>query len=159
MERFSNSRAEYWNQIISELSDLENSNSEEFRFQFLELDQLLTYGFSIIQLKGNRSFLKLAIWNAEFDNERFDKGIYNIDRLAITNHKIELAPFEWNKLEEQLKSDLELTDDGGITLDGRFCRFESGKKRIEWNSNQEINENLIDLSEMLRNKASLQQNG
>jgi hypothetical protein len=157
MERFSNSRTEYWNQIIEELSAKENIDSEDLRFQYVELGQLLTHGFSITQLEGNKRNLKLAIWNAKFDNKRFDKGIYNLDRLAITNHEIELDQDELNILEEMLNSDLGLTDWEGITLDGLFCRLESGEKKIEWNCNQEINGDLLILTEFLRNKASLQQ--
>ncbi|UII20922.1 hypothetical protein [Fulvivirga ligni] len=156
MEKFSNSRTEYWNQIIEELSNRKDIKSQRLRFQYIELGQLLTHAFSITQFEGKTSSLKLAIWNAEFDNKRFDKGIYNLDRLAVTNHDIALNPVELNKLEGLLKLDLELTNWGGITLDGLFCQFELGDKKLEWNSNQEINNNLISLIEFLRSKASLQ---
>lgn len=157
MDRFSNSRTDYWNQIIAELSDRENTLLEDYTFRYIELGQLLTHGFSITQLKGSKNYLKLAIWNADYDNKRFNKGIYNLGRLAITQHKIKLDSDELARLEKMLKSDLELTNWGGITLDGLFCQFVSGNKKLEWNSDQEINNNLISLIAFLRNKAFLEE--
>lgn len=79
-ERFTTDTMKYWNQIITELSNTEGIESDECRFQYVEVGQLWSHGFSMTQLEEHRNSLKLAIWNAQYDGNRFDKGIYNLDR-------------------------------------------------------------------------------
>lgn len=150
MERFSNNREDYWNQIKKEL--LDSNDSEKFRFQYLEMGQLFSHGYSVAQTELNPSQLIFKIWNAEYDNNRFDKDVFNLDRLAIRNSKVELNPQELKKINKLLESELNLIDWGGITLDGLFCQFEIHNKKFDWNTNNEINSNLTELVELIRNK-------
>ncbi|MEH0157322.1 hypothetical protein V6R21_24625 [Limibacter armeniacum] len=151
MEKFSNNRENYWNQIKKELSDVNDSG--DFRFQYLEIGQLLSHGFSVTLTEKNPRELVLKTWNAEYDNQRFDKGIFNLDRLAITDRKVELNSQESKTINKLLDSKLELTNWGGIVLDGLFCQFETNDRKLDWNTNEEINDDLIELVELLRNKA------
>jgi len=152
MEKFSNNRGDYWNQIKKELLDTNDSNG--FRFQYLEIGQLLSHGYSVTLTDKNPQELVLKIWNAEYDNKRFDKGIFNLDRLAITDRKVELNSQELEKINKLLDSELELTNWGGIVLDGLFCQFETSGKKLDWNTNDEINGDLTELVEIIRNKAA-----
>ncbi|PHN02026.1 hypothetical protein [Flavilitoribacter nigricans] len=153
MERFSNSRTAYWDQIIHELSGPRSESFGELRFRYTELGQLLTHAFSISQFDPDRSKLILLSWNAAYDNARFDKGIYNLDRLSIKRREIKLEAKEMDLLTGHLEAEFALTGWDGITLDGLFCRLEFGDKKIEWNSDHEINENLCKLIDFFRNKA------
>jgi len=150
MEKFSNERTNYWNEIKREL--LGSYDFEDFRFRYLEMGQLLSYGFSITQPANNSKTLILSVWDAEFDNERFDKGIFNLDRLAISNKTIKLNLVEIEKVKELLGKDLNLIDWGGIVLDGLHCQLELENKKLDWNCNEEINVNLTEFIELLRNK-------
>lgn len=152
MEKFSNNREEYWNQVKKELT--ETTSSGKFRFHYIEIGQLLTHGFSVTLTEKNPNELSLRIWNAKYDNGRFDKGIFNLDRLAITKNKIELSSQESEKINELLDSELELTKWEGIVLDGLYCQFETIGKKLNWNTNVEINDNLTELVELFRNKAA-----
>ena len=152
MEKFSNNREDYWNQIKKEL--LDTNDSEEFRFQYLEIGQLLSHGFSVTLNEKNPSELELKIWNAEYDNKRFDKGIFNLDRLAIASKKVKLNSQESETINRLLGAELELTNWGGIVLDGLFCQFEINGRKLDWNTNEEINNDLTELVELIRNKAA-----
>lgn len=153
MEKFSNNREEYWNQIKKELLGIGHSGN--FRFQYLEIGLLFSHGFSIILSEKVPQELVLKIWNAKYDNKRFDKGIFNLDRLAIINKKIKLNSRELETVNRLLNSKLELTDSKGIALDGLFCQFETNLVKLNWNINEEINNNLIELVTLLRHKSSV----
>ncbi len=152
MEKFSNKRQDYWNQIKKEL--LEVNDSQGFRFQYLEIEQLFSHGFSVTLTDENPEEFVLKIWNAAYDNKRFDKGFFNLDRLVIINRKVELNPQELEAINKLLDSEFELTNWGGIVLDGLFCQFETNGRKLEWNTNEEINNNLIELVELIRNKVA-----
>jgi hypothetical protein len=152
MENFSNNRTDYWNQIKLKL--LDSKDYKDFRFRYLEMGQLLTHGLSITQVDSHRMKLILKIWKADFDNKRYDKGIYNLDRLATNEKIIELNSEEVKKIDGLLNKELKLTDREGIVLDGLYCQLETEKNKLVWNSNEEINRNLIELVELLRSKAA-----
>jgi len=151
VEKFSNNREDYWNQIRKEL--LGTNDSSGFRFQYLEMGQLLSHGFSVTLTEKNPRELVLNIWNAAYDNKRFEKGIFNLDRLAITERKLELNSQESITINRLINSELELTNCGGLVLDGLFCQFETNGRKLDWNTNEEINNELTELVELLRNKA------
>ncbi|MCG8386353.1 MAG: hypothetical protein MJA30_12480 [Cytophagales bacterium] len=154
MEKFTNNRTEYWNAIKSELLNFSKSQeSENLRFSYLEIGELLTHGFSIQQSDEHIRDLRLRVWNAEFDNNRFDKGIYNLNRLAVAQKTIHLSLNDAEKINEALSQNLELTNWNGIVLDGLFCQLEFDSKKLEWNVNEEINDETIKLVEFLRKKA------
>lgn len=150
MENFSNNREDYWNQIKKEL--LDTKDAKDFRFQYLEMGQLLSHGFSVTMTKKSPQQLILKIWNAEFDNNRFNKGIFNLDRLAITDCKIELNLQEVKTINVLLNKKLGLTNRGGMVLDGVLCQFEVDGEKIQWTANEEINDDLARLVKLLRNK-------
>ena len=153
MEKFSNNRKEYWNQVKKELKG--SIQSDDFRFQYVEIGQLLTHGFSVTLTKKNPQELDLKIWDAEYDNTRYDKGIFNLNRIAITEKKVELNSRELDTIKRLLNSSLELNNSDGIVLDGLFCQFEIKDIKLNWNANEEINKNLNELVKFLRNKSAL----
>ena len=150
METFSNNREEYWNQIKKELS--ETNDLGNFQLQYIEIGQLLSHGFSITLTEQTPQKLTLKTWNAEYDNNRFDKGIFNLDRLAITERKIELNSQELDSINRLLHSNLERTNKAGVILDGLWCQLKTNDILLNWNTNDEINEGLTELIELLRNK-------
>ncbi len=152
MEKFSNHREDCWNQIKMEL--LDTNDSGDFRFQYLEIGQLLSHGFSVTLTEKNPRALALKIWNAEYDNKRFDKGIFNLHRLAISDRKVDLNTQELETINRLLDSELKLTNWGGMVLDGLFCQFETNSRKLNWNINKEINDDLTELVELLRKKAA-----
>lgn len=156
MEKFSNDRISYWNQIKAEL--LASSNAEEFQFRYLEMGQLFTHAFSVVQYKRNWNQLILKIWNAEYDNKRFDKGIFNLDRLAIIKKEIKLNKQELEHVNDFMLKELKCTNSKNLVLDGLFCQLELKSKKLNWNSNQEVNNNLFEFIEILRHKVHVKQN-
>lgn len=150
MEIFSNSSTDYWKQIIKELTC--DSNVESQNFQYLEVEQLLTYGFSVILPKLNPHVLHIKVWNAEYDNNRFRNGIFNLSRLAISDRKINLNDKESQTIQLLIESALDLKESKGIVLDGLFCQLEINDKTLRWNTNTEMNDNLNKLVVFLRGK-------
>jgi hypothetical protein len=153
MEIFSNNHQDYWKQIKTEL--LDTVDTENCQFRYLEIGQLLTHGFSVIQTKKNPQELVFKIWNAKYDNRRFDKGIFNLARLAITDCKIKLKPYDLKQINNLLSSELKLTKWDGFVLDGLYCQFETKNKKLNWNMNEEINGNLSKLIELVNDQICL----
>lgn len=150
MERFTNDRKAYWDQIKAEL--LGSEDSTQLRFRFLEMGQLFTHAFSFVQLNSSPDQLIQKTWNAKFDNDRFRKGIYNIDRLAVSERAIQLSSKETELLEKLLNEKPGLTHWNGIVLDGLYCHLETEHSTLNWNCNDEINETGLELIEFLRTK-------
>lgn len=151
MERFSNNSEDYWKQIKKELQDF--SDTKNIRFQYLQMGQTFSHGFCISQTKEDASRLIMRSWNAEYDNNRFDKGIFNLDRLAISNQMIDLSDYERGSIDRLLASEFSLTYYPGIVLDGLFCQMKRDGEMLNWNCNEEVNSALIEFVELLRSKA------
>ncbi|MEM7162210.1 MAG: hypothetical protein AAF487_07175 [Bacteroidota bacterium] len=151
MEKFSNHRGDYWKRIEAELKS--QDTRQAFIFHYIEMGALFQHGFSFCITKENPRMLIGKIWKAEFDNLRF-RHVFNLDRLAIKEFNIELSAHENSRLNTLLKSELALSNWEGIVLDGLACEFQFGEQLFKWNSNEEINTNLLELVSLLRNKAS-----
>ena len=152
MERLSNSREEYWSQIKKELSGTNDSGG--FRFQYIEIGQLLSHGFSVTLTDKQPQVLVVRTWNATYDNGRFDQGIFNLDRLAITNRTVPLSLQESDTVNRLLNTEIELKNRVGVVLDGLFCQLEHNGRKLDWNTDEEMNDNLTELVELVRNKAA-----
>lgn len=151
MERFSNSREAYWDQIKSELC---SDNFETCVFRYLEMGQLLQHGYSISQLQKSTDTLIIRYWKAAYDAERFDKGIYNLDRLAIEKKEVKLTQPEVFFIQASLKEKFDLTNWGGIVLDGYYRLLETDDQEVIWNIESEINEPLIAFTRFLQELAN-----
>lgn len=154
MERLTTDSQKYFNEVKKELTDIDVKQNQILKFTFCEIGQLLSHGYSVSYLKGEFDILKIKKWNAEFDNKRFNLNIYNLDRLAVIENNIELTTYDIEKIEKILESKLELKKINKIILDGLFCEFKIEKHSLNWNINEEMNSELSNLVEFLRNKAS-----
>ncbi|WP_298426558.1 hypothetical protein [uncultured Kordia sp.] len=152
MERFTNNKDEFFNQIKTELSTVKSPKGISPRFTYLEIPHFMTYGLSVSSFEKNATELFVKIWDADYDWNRFKTGVFNLDRLAIREHTIVLSQTESNQLNVLLAKKLDLVEFKGIMLDGFYCQFATKEKKINWNSDFEINNNLIKLVNFLKNK-------
>ncbi|CAL2055548.1 hypothetical protein [Tenacibaculum sp. 190524A05c] len=157
MERLTTDRDSYLKEVIKELTQIDLLKNEANRFTFCEVGQLFNHGYSVSLIFGEKEYLKIKIWNAAYDNDRFKLGIFNLDRLAVTEKIFNLSESELNKIYGILERELETKDYGGIVLDGLFCQLNIDKKTLMWNIDEEMNENLDNLISILRKKANVQQ--
>ena len=156
MEWFTNNRDKFLNQIKSELLQYDNGEDWKEIFSYVELPFFLRYAWSYnwsINLKTSKSKLLRKEWNAEYDLNRFDKGVYNLDRLAIKEKEVSI-----NKDDENLFSSIDWNTIGkvkfdGIVLDGLICelKISENEKLIKWNSDYEMNQELNELVYTMRN--------
>ncbi|WP_420574871.1 hypothetical protein [Kordia sp.] len=152
MERFSNNRDEFFNQVKIELSTIKSPKGIFTRFIYLEIPYFMRYGFSISGFEESTSELLVKSWDAEYDWKRFKIGVFNLDRLAIHEHTIVLNQAEINELNILLTKELGLVEWKGITLDGFYCQLTTKATKLNWNTNYEINANMIALIDFLRGK-------
>ena len=157
MERLTSDRDSYLKEVIKELTEIDLLKNEESRFTFCEVGQLFTHGYSVSLIFGEKEYLKIKLWNADYDNDRFKLGIFNLDRLAVTERNFYLSESELNKVNGILEQELDTKDYAGIVLDGLFCQLNMENKTLMWNIDAEMNENLNNLISILRKKASVQQ--
>ena len=157
MERLTTDRDSYFKEVIKELTEIDLHENETNKFTFCEVGQLLTHGYSISLISGEKVYFKMKMWNSDYDNERFKLRIFNLDRLAVTERNFDLSEFESNNLNGILEQELDTKDYDGIVLDGLFCLLKTKNKTLEWNIDEEMNENLNNLISILRKKASVQQ--
>lgn len=156
MERLTNNRDKFLNQIKSELLEYENKEEWKEIFSYVELPFFLSYAWSYnwsINLKTLKYRLKRKEWNADYDLSRFNNGIYNLDRLAITEKEILInstdenyfRTIDWNTI-NKVKFD-------GIVLDGLICELiiSNNQKLLKWNSDSEMNQDLNRFIYTMRN--------
>ncbi len=156
MERFTNNRDKFLNQIKTEFLQYDNGEDWEEIFSYVELPFFLRYAWSYnwsINLKTSIFKLLRKEWNAEYDLNKFDKGVYNLDRFAIKEKEIAI-----NKDDENLFRTIDWTTIDkvkfeGIVLDGLICELRIAKngKFIKWNSDYEMNQGLNKLVYTMRN--------
>lgn len=156
MERFTNDKNQFVEAIENELMEYEEQRDLEHLFTYVEVPFFLRYAFSYaLWLDKNNSmyFLKRKEWNAKYDHSRFDKGIYNLDRLAIIEKEIFLDEEDktyFNTIDWKLLDTIEFT---GIVLDGLTCKLQIGKenKTLVWSPDSRMNNKLKELVYLIRN--------
>ncbi|SDJ98756.1 hypothetical protein SAMN05421823_101591 [Catalinimonas alkaloidigena] len=157
MERFSNRTEDLINQIKTELTDLACPPDWHTHILYLEIGQLLSHAFSVTLL-AHKSEVKFVAkyWNAHYDGSRFQHGIYNLNRLAITEQELSLSETEATFLQSIDTSLLSTAPYKGIVLDGLFCQLSipSSGTTFTWNLDEEMNQPLRTLVHTLRTKAS-----
>jgi len=154
MERFTNNRAEFFNQVKVELSTIKSPKGISTRFTYLEIPHFMRYGFSVSGFEKNTTELLVKSWDAEYDWNRFKTGVFNLDRLAIHEYVVVLSQDEINQLNVLLAKELSLVEWRGITLDGFYCQFTTKEEKLKWNTNYEINEDMNALIDFLRRKVN-----
>ena len=138
MENFTNNTTVYFQAIEHEL--LKDNYTKMPILKYCEIEQRLQYGFSIAFYNVEYPYLLVKIWNASYDNKRFNLGIFNIDRLAITENKIELTPEKSKYLMNFSALNLEKEYLQNAVLDGRKCRLSLFGEFIIWNTKDEISD-------------------
>ncbi|KAA3624471.1 MAG: hypothetical protein DWQ02_23010 [Bacteroidetes bacterium] len=153
MEKFTNDRDKFLKQIIKELKAFPKDPNWEPLFQYLELPYFLTYGFAY-NYSFNEELQQYRLlsreWNATYDNNRFDKGIYNLNRIAIVE---KIVPDEEYDLSSSTNlANLKKVEIESIVLDGLICEMNSPKlsKPLIWNVDDEMNVALQNLVFSLR---------
>ena len=156
MERFTNDRNQFVEAIENELMEYEEQKDLEHLFTYVQVPFFLRYAFSYalwFDKNNSKYFLKRKEWNAKYDHSRFDKGIYNLDRVAIIEKEISLNEKDkayFDEIEWQLLDNVEIE---GIVLDGLTCKLKIGKenKVLEWNIDGKMNKKLKELVYLVRN--------
>ena len=157
MERFTNDKIRFLNQIKVELFDFEDSANWITEFEYIEMPYFLNYAFSVnysVNHAKNEFRLIQKNWNSEYDNSRFKLGIFNIDRLAISKEIIKTSKEENAKFNSIDKRKLETIDYEGIVLDGLICELKVPQieKHLTWNVDKEMNDELSILVNQIRSK-------
>lgn len=155
MEHFTNSPIVYFQNIERELLAYEENSIPELIY--CEMGSLLHYGFSIGLYKDIESYLFVRVWDAHYDNSRFNLGIFNIDRLAIKESKITLNSQETHILENLMTFELKKSDFKKVTLDGRYCKLIISDKHITWNSPDEVPDDINNFVKTLITKAGFKE--
>ena len=153
LERFTNDRYKYLEEIKRELLDYLPEDGSRVLFTYVEMTFFLTYAFSYhCFIKGNEVQIKKKEWNARYDDARFDKGIYNIDRLAIREGKVQLNKEEQAYLTGMKLAEMKTIPYGGVVLDGWICELytKSNEGKLKWNIDEEMNDALTVLIHMMR---------
>ena len=156
MERLTTDRNSYFKEVIKELTEIDLQKNEKRELTFCEVGQLFTHGYSVSLISGEKQYLKIKMWNSDFDNERFELRIFNLDRLDVTERNSGLSELELNKINRILEKDLDIKDYAGIVLDGLFCQLKFKNRTLKWNIDEEMNDGLDNLISILRKKASVQ---
>lgn len=156
MERFTNNRDEFLNQIKIELLEYENEEDWKEIFSYVELPFFLRYAWSYnwsINVKKSKYKLLRREWNAEYDLNRFDKGIYSLARLAIREKEIPINQKDKKYLNSIDWKNIDKINFDGIVLDGLICELRIGEdeKSINWNYDSEMNQDLNKLVYTMRN--------
>ncbi len=153
MEKLTNNREEYFSQIRKELLDFRTESGWRKEFGFLEVPYFLTYGFAVgFFTKDKEGRLVCRKWNADYDNSRFQLGIYNVDRLAIAEESIEIAKDDNEFFQSIDLEKIDILSHDGIVLDGLHCELqitETGKV-LNWNMDDEMNEAMTTLVNRIR---------
>ena len=137
---------EYFNKIIKELS--REYNSSDTKFQYLEVGQLLTHGFSVTQSNQDQNSLILKILDETYDNKRN----YVLHPPVITEKKIALDTTEKQLINELLNTEVATIKTGAIVLDGLYCQLKFNERKLNWNIDEEMNTSLNKLVNFLRAK-------
>ncbi len=156
MEKLTNNRDEFLNQIKVELLGYESEGDWKEIFTYAEIPFFLRYAFSYnwsINIKTSKYRLKRKEWNAEYDHLRFNKGIYNLDRLAIKEKELLIDMEAENYLHSINWGNINTIEFKGIVLDGLMCelRIHKIEKSFNWNIDEEMNEDLTKLISVIRN--------
>ena len=155
MEKLTNDRNKFLNQIKLELLEYEVEENWKEVFTYVEVPFFLQYAFSYnwsVDSANSKYRLKRREWKAKYDHSRFDKGIYNLNRLAIVEKEILINSIDeryfnsidWNKINT--------VEFKGIILDGLDCEFQMKdiKKSFSWNIDEEMNKELTELIYTIR---------
>ena len=155
MERITNDNIKVFEQLKIELSYSEEKATHNLLFCYTEISQLMIYAYSFIALKDKNKeqyqyFIKL--WDSNYDKNRFNLGIFNIDRLAIKEREITLDEIEHNSIQQLYQKPLRTKEYEGIVLDGLFCQLNipAQKRNLEWNIDGEMNHDLSNFVLILR---------
>jgi|GEM_PF-2296967 len=155
MEKLTNSREEYFSQIRKELLDFRTESGWLKKFGFLEVPYFLTYGFAVgFFTKNNEEEGRLVCrkWNADYDNSRFQLGIYNVDRLAIAEESMKIAKDDDEFFQSVDLEKMDILSHDGVVLDGLHCELqipETGSL-LNWNMDDEMNDAMISLVNRIR---------
>ena len=156
MERLTNNRDELLQQIKLELLEYEQAKDWEAIFSYVELPFFLSYAWSYNWSK-NRKTAKYKLsrkeWNAKYDLNRFNRGVYNLDRLAIIEKEIPISQNDEKYFSSIDWDTIKNVEFKGIVLDGLICelRIASKGKVINWNTDEEMNQDLNRLIYTMRN--------
>ncbi|GAB5398907.1 MAG: hypothetical protein Aureis2KO_04920 [Aureisphaera sp.] len=154
MERITRDTVALFNELKKELTGLDVAENETIAFTYCQISQLWHHAFSVSLTIGNQNVWRIKNWNTNFYRKGFENGWFNLDRIAINEKKIEISDPEFSKIQALLDKDLSKNKVSGFILDGLFCQLKIGNKILEWNIDREMNENLTNLTSLLRDKAS-----
>ena len=124
--------------------------NQALKFRYCEISQLLTYAYSVNCIVGERNYLSIKTWNAGYDNKRFGV-VYNIDRLAITENRLNIHDNELFEINNLLANDLAVMKSGNIVIDGLYCELKYNNVILNWNTDMEMNTCLYGLVNYIRN--------
>ena len=103
-------------------------------------------------INGKESKFLQRTWNSKYDRERFNLGVFNLDRLAVTQKDIHFNEDEKIFFNSINLSTLNTVEYKGIVIDGLFCEMKIPKheKKFEWNIDKEMNTELENVISKIR---------
>lgn len=153
MEKFTNDRNKFIEQIKIELLDFENQENWISKFQYVEIPFFLFYAYSVdisINMQSDMLKMRMKNWEANYNLSRFQLGIYNLDRLAILERNIILKQKTSDFFRRIKYEQLKIIDFKGIILDGLTCELivMDTNQHLKWNIDKEMN---IELQKLVEN--------
>ena len=150
MEKLSSNKEAFIARLKEELLDY----THPVIFTYYEIGQLLTHAYSISYSKINGSVLRGKVWNTAYDYSRFNLGIFNLDRIAITHHDIEMTPSVREEITYLSTLHHGINASKGVILDGLSCGIEIDGSHLKWNADASMSADLNRLVKLIRKKAN-----
>ena len=153
MIEVTNNQTEYFNRILKKMANTPTKEAtNSIRFQFIELPYSLQYGFSIYQLENTPNLLYVKTLDSPNSQSEGIAGLYTLNNISTQTHKLILSTKEQSDIDQCLNAPLKNQTFDGIVLDGYHREFKHCQNSIYWNIDDQINSNLQQLTNLLRNK-------
>lgn len=125
MEKFTNSTFDLYESAHSELLEFSQNVDNQIVITYAEFPSFDNPFVIHLQMDKNEQFVLVKkMWDKIYDFQRFPLGLYNLDRLRIIEHQLELNKIQRIKfleiIQQLTSTDLpqKLEDESWIVLDG-----------------------------------------
>ena len=155
-EHFTNDHLEFTDQIKREL--LAPAGHGVTQVVYMVFAELPYERFAIHYVKGETNNLCIRFWNDTLDKVRFSLGIYNLDRIAIKESKIELSSSQVKMLDNLANIKPVVTEFRGVILDGyayQLTLCKENQQTYEWRHHSQIDSSMKKLLDKLVEFAQL----
>lgn len=164
MERISNSLEELRKSAKFEIENFDLKPEEKVIAYFSEFPSIAGFPYKIVLVESDNGtiFSKFRQWDTKYDFDRWDQGIYNLDRLRILSETKILSESDTNIFRKWLfELDSEelpqsIKDEKAIVLDGSDWEFgiclENTKVDYQWKAVTNAIDLFVPIIELMKNQ-------